>query len=199
MRDGSFSFYGRLVLKTSEGFKVIKLTDGASTLETPENMLLKTEQWYGAIYYSIITTKEKNETYYTLMGYRPNNGTHNEKLLDVLSLKSMNTIRFGAKIFNTPFINGIKYKRQPYRLIFRYSPKSVASVKYIESEKRIVMDLLAPADVTTNDDWARYGPDFSYQALYWKDGQWQLEDEIEVKNNIAPTAPQPTEQGLPKK
>ena len=199
LRNGSFAFYGRLVLNDKKGLHVIKLIDAAAELENPETMLLKPEQWYGAIYYDIVSTKEKGETFYTLLGYRPNNSSHHEKILEPISLENSNKFRLGAKIFNTPVINGIKYKRQPYRLIFRYSPKSTASVKYITEEKRIIMDHLAPADVDVKDDWARYGSDFSYQALFWKDGQWQLEDEIDVKGDIAPATPQPTEQGLPKK
>jgi len=199
MRDGSFSFYGRLVLNEEKGLRVIKLSDAAADIENPENMLLKPEQWYGAMYYDIVSTKEKGTNFYTLMGYRPNNSSHHEKILEPISLDNSNKMRFGAKIFNTPLVNGIKYKRPPYRLIFRYSPKGSASVKYIPEEKRIVMDHLAPADVDVTDDWARYGPDFSYQALFWKDGHWQLEDEITINGDIAPTTPQPTQQGLPKK
>jgi len=199
MRDGSFTFYGRLVLNEQKVLRIVKLTDAASSLENPENMLLKPEQWYGAIYYDIIPTKEKGSIYYTLLGYRPNNSTHHEKILEPLCLENSNKLRFGAKIFNTPLLNTIKYKRPPYRLILRYSPKSSASVKYIVEEKRIVMDHLAPADVVAKDDWARYGPDFSYQALFWEDGHWQLEDEITIKGDVAPVAPQPTQQGLPKK
>lgn len=199
LKNGGFNFYGRLVLKTKEGFKTIELTDGAGNMELPEYQFSKPEDWYGVIYYDIRATKNKSKTYYTLFGYRPNTRTHNEKVLDVLELSNLEKIRFGEQIFNTPKINGIKYKKRPYRLIFRYNPKSVATIKYVDSENKIIMDHLSVPDASMKDNWAMYGPDFSYDALFWEKGQWQLEEEIQAKTNIKPTTPQPTQKGLPKK
>ncbi len=195
--DGSFAFFGRLVLNDKNGLRVIRLIDGGADKEWAEYLLIKPENWYGAIYYDIIETKYKRKTYYSLLGYRPNTKTYNQKIVEVLASDNMNKLRFGAHIFNTPVVNGIKYKKRPYRLIFRYNPKAVATVRYVNKE--IVMDHLAVPDYSMTEKWNMYGPDFSYHALYWKKGKWELKDEIIVNNDVKPTPQKPTQKGLPKK
>ena len=199
LRNGSFKYFGRLVLKEDEKFRVVKLIDAAATLENPEHRQLKPDQWYGAIYYDLVKTKHKKKTYYTLIGYRPDKSSHNEKVLEVLSTNNFDPIRFGEKIFNTPRLNEHKYQRRPYRLIFRYNPTIVASLKYIPQRKEIVFDHLAPPDASQHNQWHLYGPDFTFDALYWEKDNWELNEGIQVNNSISPSTPVPTEKGLPKR
>ena len=197
LKNGSFVYHGRLVLKTDNNLKVIELTDQGDSTEAPEYRQLKAGSWFGAIYYDIIQTKHKKQSFYTLLGYRPDRSNFNSKILEVISSDNLETFRFGEKIFNTPRIHGIKHKRKPYRLIFRYNPKIVATVKYDRKRKEIVMDHLAPPDASQQEDWKWYGPDFSFDALYWEKGMWQLNEGIELNNNISPTTPPETQKGLP--
>ena len=197
LKNGSFVYNGRLVLKTVNNLKVIKLTDQGDSLNAPEYRQLKASNWFGAIYYDIVQTNHKKTTYYTLLGYRPNRGSYNAKLLEVISSENLETFRFGDKIFNTPRIHGYKHKRKPYRLIFRYNPKIIATVKYNRKRKEIVMDHLSPPDASQQEDWKWYGPDFTFDALYWENSMWQLNEGIQLNNNISPTAPQQTQKGLP--
>jgi hypothetical protein len=68
-----------------------------------------------------------------------------------------------------------------------------------DKENRFVFDHLAPPDASMKEDWTTYGPDFTYDALFWKDGFWQLEEGIEMKGNTRPTPPRPVQKGLPEK
>jgi hypothetical protein len=121
--------------------------------------------------------------YYTLLGYRPSRATHNQKIIDVLNIEGRNMVRFGDKIFETPKIGDAKYKKPPHRLIFRYSTKATASIRWQEKEKQIMMDHLSVPDISMKEKWELYGPDFSYDALYWKEGKWYLKEEIMPKTN----------------
>lgn len=199
LKNGSFAYYGKIMLKADKGFDVITLTDNAIDIEKPEFQLLKPDHWYGAVYYDIVKTKHKKTTYYTLLGYRPDNAEHHEKVLEVISSENLENLRFGAKAFNTPLVNGIKYERPPFRLILRYNPKTVALLRYQQNENRIVMDHLAPPDASMQKNWATYGPDFTYDALNWDDGMWQLTEGIAIEGQRQPTPPAPVEQGLPDK
>ncbi len=198
LKDGSFRFYGRIVYP-DETYRVIKLEEPQEGFEKPEFNLLMPGEWYGAVYYDIQKTKHKKLSYYTLLGYRPNRATHNEKLMEVLSSDNIERLRFGAKIFNTPILNSIKYERPPYRLIFRYNAKTVFGLRWDEKANRYVFDHLAPPDASMKEDWNAYGPDFTYDALYWEDGFWQLEEGVEMKGNARPAPPRPVQQGLPEK
>lgn len=185
LKNGSFAFFGRLVLKQDNGFKRVELVDNAMNLENPEFNLSKPSQWYGAVYYEIITVSDQKKTYYTLLGYRPDNSSHAEKVIDVIDADNLQTLRFGAKIFNTPAINGVKYERPPHRIILRYNPKITVLLRYHASEKQIVMDHLSPPDASQRSMWQLYGPDFTYDALVWKKGMWQLKERIKVAGNAA--------------
>jgi hypothetical protein len=199
LRNGSFAFYGRLVFKEKNTFSVIALIDNGVNIENPEFQLLKADQWYGAVYYDIIKTKHKKNTYYTLLGYRPNNSSHNEKVLEVLATDNLEPVRFGSRIFNTPTLNGMNYQRPPFRLILRYNPKTVAFLRYMAQDDKIIMDHLAPPDASQKGLWAYYGQDFTYDALFWEEGMWQLQENIALKGTSQPNTVSPPQQGLPEK
>jgi hypothetical protein len=198
LKDGSYRFYGRLVLP-DKAYRIIKLNEPEEGFAKPEFNLLMASEWYGAVYYDIQQTKHKKTTYYTLVGYRPSRATYNEKVLEVIDAENVERLRFGAQIFNTPRLNGVALKRPPYRLIFRYNPKTVFGLRWVEKEKRFVFDHLAPPDASMQTDWRTYGPDFTYDALYWEDGYWQLEEGIEMKGATRPTQKSQVQQGLPER
>ena len=199
LRNGSFAFYGRMVLRDDKILKTITLTDNGVDIEKPEFQLLKADHWYGAVYYDIVKEKHKKTTYYTLLGYRPDNAGHHEKILEVISDENLENLRFGAKVFNTPIVNGIKYERPPFRLILRYNPRTVALLRYVQQDKRIIMDHLAPPDASMKKEWKVYGPDFTYDALNWDEGMWQLTEGISIEGQRQPIPNAPAQQGLPDK
>ena len=46
------------------------------------------------------------------------------------------------------------------------------------------MDHLAPQDASMKRMYSFYGPDFTYDALYWNKGHWKLEEQIEAPSDI---------------
>ena len=55
------------------------------------------------------------------------------------------------------------------------------------------MDHLAPQDASMKRMYSFYGPDFTYDALYWNKGHWKLEEQIEALRTFPPGSPRPTE------
>lgn len=201
LKDGTFNYYGYALIKRKKGLiEVVDLTDNSKTLESPEYDWLKPENWFGAIYYQTFEVKHKKKRYQVYLGYRPGDREVQEKLVEVVYMDN-NKLTFGAKVFETPIISDYKYDQRPFRLRFRYSKKVVASLKYKPELNMIVMDHLSPPDASFQRDWKMYGPDFSYDGIYWENGKFYLKKQIEFDSGFKPPAPiEKPKQGLaPKK
>ena len=189
LKDGTFSYYGFALVKKKKGVtEVIELSDKSTSLESPEYDWLKPEKWFGAIYYQTFEVKHKKKRYQVYLGYRPGDREVQEKLVEVVYLDN-NKLTFGDKVFETPVISDYKYDQRPYRLRFRYSKKVVASLKYKPELNMIVMDHLSPPDASFQRDWKMYGPDFSYDGIYWDNGKFYLKKQIEFDSGLQPAAP----------
>jgi hypothetical protein len=201
LKDGTYNYYGFALIKGKNGdLDVVSLSDQSKTLESPEYDWLKPEKWFGAIYYQTFEVKYKKKRYQVYLGYRPGDREVQEKIVEVITLDN-NKLTFGAKIFETPLISDYKYEQRPYRLRFRYSKKVVASLKYKPELNMIVMDHLSPPDASMRRDWKTYGPDFSYDGIYWENGKFYLKKQIEFNSGQKPpVSPERPKQGLtPKK
>ncbi|MDP6908037.1 MAG: hypothetical protein QF371_00965 [Flavobacteriales bacterium] len=135
---------------------------------------LQSKNWYGALYYRILTHKHAGKTYYTLLGWDGNNPITNRKVVDVLTIQG-NRISLGANLFKMD-------DRPTYRLVYEYSNDATMTLNYRDKEKMIVMDHLAPEDSRLEEQYQFYGPDFSYDGLTFKKGKWILKTDIFTKN-----------------
>lgn len=189
LKDGTYSYFGLAIVKQKKDLpKIITLNDQSKTFESPEYDWLKPEKWFGAIYYQTFEVKHKKKRYQVYLGYRPGDREVQEKLVEVVYLDN-GKLTFGAKIFETPLISDYKYEQRPYRLRFRYSKKVVASIKYKPELEMIVMDHLSPPDASFQRDWKMYGPDFSYDGIYWEKGKFYLKKQIEFNSGLKPAQP----------
>ena len=200
LKDGTYQYFGFvMIIDRKNEIKVNPLEDRSSEMASPAYDWLKPSKWYGAIYYDVIEVKGKGKKYYTLLGYRPGDKKVQEKLIDVITYDGKN-VRFGAKIFETPKISDYQYKQRPYRLLFPYSNKVTASIKWHEDLEKIVMDHLSPPDASLKGKWEFYGPDFSYDAFFWKKGKWHLEEMVEFNTELKTVTPkEKPKQGLGEK
>ena len=187
LKNGEYSHFGRLQTQFKNESRIVELTDKSAEQPEPENTWGKPASWYGAIYFDIQEFKHKKNKYYVLFGYRPENKVVHQKLLDVITIdRKTGEVRFGAKIFDTPLLFDKRYKKRPYRLIFEYSKKVTAMIKWSANEKMIIMDHLSPPDASLQGKWQHYGPDFSYDGLKWEKGKFKLEKDITIQSNVVP-------------
>ncbi len=135
---------------------------------------LQPKDWYGVLYYRILTNKHAGKTYYTLLGWDGNNPITNRKVVDVLTVQG-NRVGLGANVFKMD-------NRPAYRLVYEYSNDATMALNYNDKEKMIVMDHLAPEDSRMTGQYQFYGPDFSYDGLAFKKGKWVLSIDIFAKN-----------------
>lgn len=141
-----------------------------------DKQLFDNDNWYGALYYKLITFKiKKSNPYYILLGINVNDKITNKKIIETLSFSKKNKPVFGADLFK---IESVKQKR----IIFEYSDFVTMSLRFDEKLKAIVFDHLSPSDPSLKGKYMYYGPDFSYDAFIIKKKKWVLFENINPKN-----------------
>ncbi|MFP4621859.1 MAG: hypothetical protein ACLFM7_11160 [Bacteroidales bacterium] len=164
-----------LQFRTSDTLMNFELKDRSGQIEKPEQEVLDKDNWFGALYYQIIPRKVRNgKTYYTLLGYDPNDYMTNRKLVDVLSFDEDNQPVFGAEIFR----NQREISR---RIIFEYAEFASMTLQYSEDKDMIVYDHLSPSKPEYEGQYEFYGPDFSYDGLRFENGVWNTYFDLDLR------------------
>jgi hypothetical protein len=175
--DGSYKYFGfiQYYREKRNEYIVYQLHDNSNNIINPENVTLEPMNWYGALYYEIIKNKYSRRTYYTLLGWDGNNDLTRKKVIDVLRFGSSGKPAFGANIFKFD-------KKKRKRIFFEYSAKTNMTLTYNEKHDMIVFDHLSPSESSYKGLYQYYGPDFSYDAMYFDKGKWQLVKDVDVRN-----------------
>lgn len=176
--EGTYHNYFGVVLyhdKKQKNTKVYTLTEEIGKLNRNPQSPADTKHWAGALYYEVVATKHKGQVYYTLIGFNFNNLLSNFKVIEVLAFDKMGVPNFPQRMF---MYNG----KVQNRVVFEYAERAVLTVKYAPNNKAIVFDHLSPFRPSLEGQYQYYGPDFSFDALRFKDGHWFHESDIEMKN-----------------
>jgi len=141
-----------------------------------ELMRLDTANWLGCVYYKLIHKNYHNADYYILLGWAPQSTLTTRKIIEPLVISSAK-ISFGSPILKT----GGKPKM---RMIFEYNSQSAMTLRYDDSNDRILFDNLSPSDPNpeAKSNYSLYGPDFSYNELKFDKGAWKMTKNVDVKN-----------------
>ena len=135
---------------------------------------LSANKWYGCLIYDIIENNQAVDIY-TFLGYDPDNPFLSKKIVDILWFNDMGEPVFGKEIFH--------YKnRIQNRIIFEYSSKAQMSLTWNKKDEMIVFDHLSPSKPGYTGNFQYYGPDFSYDALKYKNGTWELIEDVDMRN-----------------
>jgi hypothetical protein len=175
--DGSHQYSGIILYLPKNAAKpfLFPLTDCSGATNDPVMHVLGPETWFGALYYDIIERKWNDHILYTLLGFDPNDIFTSRKIIDCFYMKDDTIAVFGAPVF-------LLNNKIQYRVVFEYSAKVSMSMQYNESTKMIVFDHLSPARPSYTGSYQFYGPDFSYDAFKFVDGQWVLFEDVDVRN-----------------
>ena len=100
--NGTFEYFGIIQKCNKRGKKceLYFLKDKLELSQNNHNSNLTLNNWYGCLYYDIISIKIKKDTYYTLLGWDGNNETTTKKIIDVLRVDKNQKPNLGADIFN---------------------------------------------------------------------------------------------------
>ncbi len=157
-------------------FLVYRLHDYSNSITNPLFLKLKPETWYGCLYYQMITKKYRGKYYYTLIGWDGNNLLTSKKIIDVLTFTASGKPRFGEKIFM------LKQRKRPARIIYEFSAKTTMVIHYDAQRDTLFLDHLSPSKPEYTGLYQFYGPDFSYDGLYFRKGKWYINEDIKPHN-----------------
>lgn len=170
-----YRYFGFIQVGMKKGkVRVHELMDN----EKPQRGLLLVEQsdtdWYGKLYYSVVTTQHRRKHYYTLLGMDFNDSRSTIKSVEVITLQR-NQPRFTESMF----YNGRDFID---RLVIEYADQVTISVRYDPESGLITYDHLVPLHPIYQNNYEFYGPDGSYDGLEFSDGRWNYREDIDARN-----------------
>lgn len=130
--------------------------------------------WYGALYYEIRPFVAENNRCWVLLGIDYGNPEISRKIIDVLSFRPDGSMIFGKKWF-------VSGEKKSYRAVFEYASNAMMSLRF-RSDSSIVFDHLVPFSPSHKDDRQFYGPDYSFDAYNFENGQWKMLINVDVRN-----------------
>ena len=154
---------------------IIELKHTETDLFNFEITQYNNENWYGALYYKIITPKKKNNQSYTLLAWNGNNPKSIVKIIDVLEIKNQKAT-FGKDIF-------VKGEDTTKRIVVEYNKNTSASVNFDADKNRIVLDHLVPLKENQEGFNQFYVTDGSYDCFLYKNGKWIFKEDVDVRTN----------------
>lgn len=187
VNSGSSRYFG--FVEVNKG-GIFEFQESLASAGEWNNKILPYSNWYGAIYYKLITTKYRKETYYTLLGWNGNNEISNIKLIDVLYFDKSGSPCFGKPIFKTR--EGLRN-----RVVIEFAEKASVLLRYdyqalmIPKGKRIkyknawmiVTDRLIPMTAAMEGIRKYYVPaGDTYDAYLFNKGFWSFVEDIMVGN-----------------
>ncbi|MDO9512527.1 MAG: hypothetical protein Q7J34_12260 [Bacteroidales bacterium] len=120
---GKHFYQGILFQQINDALKHWYLNDSSEIIAQPSTVALGPQNWYGALYYSIIPSSEKKITFYTLLGWDGNNLQVARKIIDILWFDESGNPVFGKQVFGG---------KRDYRIIYEYAQGASFALRYDE-------------------------------------------------------------------
>lgn len=168
-----YGFIYRYDKKSNSAF-FYRLYDKSDKLINSQKKFLDAWNWYGCVYYKVITKKYKGKTIYTVLGTDPNGNLLNRKIIDVITFYNNGSPRFGYN-FKDEIGQPVK------RFIFEYNNQAAMLLKWDDILNMIIFDHLSPSEPKYKGMHQFYGPDFSYDGLKFEKGKWLYVIDLDVR------------------
>ena len=170
-----YRYFGFIQVGLKKGkIKLYELKDNGK----PQRGVIKSDQtksdWFGKLYYQVLSNKYKRKTYYTLLGMDFNNVHSTIKSVEVMVIQR-NEPHFVRSLFS-------KDRDFADRLVLEYAKQVAISVRYDPGTGMITFDHLAPFPPIYENNFEFYGPDGSFDGLEFEGGHWIYRDDIDARN-----------------
>lgn len=177
LNDGTYDYFCFVQKKPGEDHKAkwYELSDHHKDISRPEYRNLKMDNWYGALYYSIIPFKKDKKEMYVLLGWEGHNKFSNKKVMECLYFNNKGEPTFGKAVFESDRMN----KR---RVIFEYSKEAYFMLRYNEKLKQIIYNRLEPSKPELEGVYSFYQPTLQYDGFQYKKGKWVRIVDISPRN-----------------
>jgi hypothetical protein len=171
----NYRYFGFIQVRQRKGkSKVYELKDNGKPQRGVMKLDQKKSDWYGKLYYQVLTNKYKRKTYYTLLGMDFNNSRSTIKSVEVMSVQR-NEPHFVRSLF-------VKGQDVVDRLVLEYEKEVAISVRFDPRTKMITFDHLVPFDPVYENNYEFYGPDGSFDGLEFSQGKWIFHKDIDARN-----------------
>jgi hypothetical protein len=221
-QNGQSENFGFIQFKSQdeEGFTTLKLEDKSDDIFNPEYNRLSANNWFGCVYYKIITNRFEGKNYYTLLGYDANDIYTSRKVIEPLSFSSAKKgVEFGAPMFykdkdrrryifeynsQAPFV--LKWDDQYYESKESKEKNSVISKLFskkeyvyykgqaaekVEKEWMIVYEVLAPIYDGISTMKQFYVPSEQVNGFKFEKGKWRFIENILPRNKLQKNQSEP--------
>lgn len=170
----NYRYFGFMQLAQKKGrVRVELLRDNQLPQHALYQLDQSTDDWYGKLYYGMVTRQHKRKTYYTLLGMDFNNSRSTLKMVEMWSLH-----RGKPQFVKGAFSNG---KEVVDRVVLEYSSQVAISVRYDGMHDMIVYDHLVPLHAVYENNFEFYGPDGSFDGLKFEDGTWYYQEDVDAR------------------
>ena len=170
-----YRYYGFIQVGMRKGkSQLYELKDNGKPQRGVMKLDQKKEDWYGKLYYQVLTNQYKRKTYYTLLGMDFNNSLSTIKSVEVMAIQ-----RNDPHFVRSLFFNGRDFVD---RYVLEYSSKVAISVRYDSGTDMITFDHLVPLHPVYEKNYEFYGPDGSFNGLEFSEGRWNFRDDIDARN-----------------
>ena len=171
----NYRYFGFIQVRQRKGkSKVYELKDNGKPQRGVMKLDQKKSDWYGKLYYQVLTNKYKRKTYYTLLGMDFNNSRSTIKSVEVMTVQR-NEPHFVRSLF-------VKGQAVVDRLVLEYDKEVAISVRFDPRTKMIAFDHLVPFDPVYENNYEFYGPDGSFDGLEFSQGKWIFHKDIDARN-----------------
>jgi hypothetical protein len=170
-----YRYYGFIQVGMKKGkIKLYELKDNGKPQRGVMKLDQKKDDWYGKLYYQVLTNHYKRKTYYTLLGMDFNNLLSTIKSVEVMAIQ-----RNDPHFVRSLFFNGRDFVD---RFVLEYSSQVAISVRYDPGTDMITFDHLVPLHPVYEKNYEFYGPDGSFNGLEFSGGHWNYRDDIDARN-----------------
>jgi hypothetical protein len=170
-----YRYYGFIQVGLKKGkIKLYELKDNGKPQRGVMKLDQKKDDWYGKLYYQVLTNHYKRKTYYTLLGMDFNNSLSTIKSVEVMAIQ-----RNDPHFVRSLFFNGRGFVD---RFVLEYSSQVAISVRYDPGTDMITFDHLVPLHPIYEKNYEFYGPDGSFNGLEFSGGHWNYHVDIDARN-----------------
>jgi hypothetical protein len=184
MQDSTYRFYG--FIQDFDTETIYPLTQNKRAFLPPDNVPIKLNRWYGALYYKAINVGSKKNPKYILLGWTQPSAQVKAKIMEVLDIDDNGRAILGELIFKG-------YNGKAYRNVFAYCADLSFTLNYDAKGKRFIFDHLV--QITEEKGTDQYGnpiyetrpckgPDMSYDSLKKKARRWVLQTDVDMRNEF---------------
>jgi hypothetical protein len=170
-----YRYFGFVQVELKKGkSRVYEFRDNGKSQRGLFRLEQSMDDWYGKLYYQVLTNTHRRKTYYTLLGMDFNNSRSTIKTVEVIHIH-----RNAPHFVKSLFFNG---RDRVDRLVLEYSKQVAISVRYDPLVDMITFDHLVPLHPVYERNYEFYGPDGSFDGLEFSDGLWVYREDIDARN-----------------